>query len=624
MPAMANRASQWVRKNRRSVSKRSQTLLPAAALFCVAALYVAGFGWTGWVQQKAFDVFQNLQPREWTDAGVRVIDIDDESLARLGQWPWPRTQVARLTTRLRDMGAAAVVFDAFFSEPDRTSPARIASSWPDEPEFRAAHEHLKSLPDHDRILARTMAGGRVVLGFALTNDVNNVVPEAKASFAFAGDGPLSYLHNYTGAVANLPVLEKAAAGLGNIGFQAESDQVVRRVPLLFRRGKTLLPALSMEALRVAQGVSNYAVKASGASGESAGGQHTGITAVKVGQFVVPTDGEGRVWVYYTRDSASRTIPAWKLFEKGFDPASVEGTISYVGTSASGLKDLRITPLNPSAPGVEAHANLTEQILTGTFLQRPDWAPGAELLYLIVLGLILLAILTRAGARWSAPAVTIAIGATIGLSWHAFTAWRWLLDPVFPTLALAAVYVTWSAISFVKSEVEKRNVTEAFGKSLHPKLVADLAKHPERLVLGGETREITILFCDIRGFTTISEQYDAQGLTGVINRFLTPMSRIIMERFGYIDKYIGDCIMAFWNAPSDDADHARNACRTILEMRMSLKALNETWREEAEAEGRKHLPVNIGMGLNTGPCCVGYMGSDQKLNYTTLGDDVNLS
>ncbi|OGS38004.1 MAG: hypothetical protein A2506_07230 [Elusimicrobia bacterium RIFOXYD12_FULL_66_9] len=192
------------------------------------------------------------------------------------------------------------------------------------------------------------------------------------------------------------------------------------------------------------------------------------------------------------------------------------------------------------------------------------------------------------------------------------------------LALAAVYVTWSAISFVKSEVEKRNVTEAFGKSLHPKLVADLAKHPERLVLGGETREITILFCDIRGFTTISEQYDAQGLTGVINRFLTPMSRIIMERFGYIDKYIGDCIMAFWNAPSDDADHARNACRTILEMRMSLKALNETWREEAEAEGRKHLPVNIGMGLNTGPCCVGYMGSDQKLNYTTLGDDVNLS
>jgi len=274
--------------------------------------------------------------------------------------------------------------------------------------------------------------------------------------------------------------------------------------------------------------------------------------------------------------------------------------------------------------VEVHANVIEQALLGKYLNRPDWAEGAEVIYMLLLGGLLIALLPRLGALWCAW--TGAAGAAFALyvSWRAFSVHGYLLDPVFPCLTVALVYTSSSLISYIKSETERRQVRTAFSRYMHPKLVEELAKHPEKLTLGGETRAMTILFCDIRGFTTISEQYDAHGLTRVINRFLTPMTGIIMDRLGYVDKYIGDCIMAFWNAPLDDPDHASNACEAALTMQENLAELNETWRLEAERENRKHIPIKIGVGLNTGDCCVGNMGADQRFNYSVLGDDVNLA
>jgi adenylate cyclase len=268
--------------------------------------------------------------------------------------------------------------------------------------------------------------------------------------------------------------------------------------------------------------------------------------------------------------------------------------------------------------------MAEQALLGRFLNRPDWGDGVEVMYMALLGLLLTLLLPRFGAIRCALAAAAGVAAALYATWKAFTVYGYLLDPVFPVLSVMAVYMVSSLINYLRSETERRQVRNAFSRYMHPKLVEELAKHPEKLTLGGETREMTILFCDIRGFTTISEQYDAHGLTRVITRFLTPMTDIIMERMGYIDKYIGDCIMAFWNAPLDDADHAANACEAALTMQETLKKLNEAWRLEAEAEGRRHLPINIGVGLNTGPCCVGNMGSDQRFNYSVLGDDVNLA
>jgi adenylate cyclase len=614
--------AKWYSHRRRVVHGWAHIVVPLAMLAAITAVRISGWSGVEWLQHQSFDELIKLKPRAYESVPVRVIDIDDESLAKLGQWPWPRTLLAGMVDRLNELGVSVIAFDAVFSEPDRTSPASIMRAWPDIAEVKALRQNLDKLPDNDRAFAKAIAGATVVTGFPLTSEENAAAPEIKAAFGYGGDDPLDYLTAFSGAVVNLPELEKAASGNGSFSFIAEADGVVRRVPLLFNAGGRLVPSLAAEALRVAQGVRGYKIKSSGASGEIGG--HTGINSVQIGPSMAPTDGEGRIWVYFTKTVPERTIPAWQIFKKDFDPAPLNGAIAFVGTSAAGLKDLRVTALNPLLPGVEVHANVAEQVLLNQYLNRPDWATGAEVLYMLFLGGLLVLLLPRLGAVWCAWAGGAGIAFALYASWRAFSVYGYLLDPVFPSLTIVLIYMSSSLISYMKSETERRQVRTAFSRYMHPKLVEELAKHPEKLTLGGETRPMTILFCDIRGFTTISEQYDAHGLTRVINRFLTPMTGIIMEKLGYVDKYIGDCIMAFWNAPLDDPDHATNACEAALTMMESLKELNETWREEAELEQRKHIPIKIGVGLNTGDCCVGNMGADQRFNYSVLGDDVNLA
>jgi adenylate cyclase len=410
--------------------------------------------------------------------------------------------------------------------------------------------------------------------------------------------------------------------------------------------------LSAEALRVAQGAKGYLVKSSkaevaisitaeeqdrqiaqhgvsnfvkSASWFEADHSHdAGITMIKIGKIKIPTDEMGRVWIYPTREASQRTIPAWKILDPKFDPSTVAGCILFVGTSAEGLKDLRATALNPSAAGVEVHANIVEQALLERFLNRPYWAVYIERWMMIFFGIVITLFLSRFGALWCLPITLAAVGVCIGGPWYAFTRRSLLIDPIFPTLATLAIYMASSLIGYLKTELARRQVKGAFSRYMSPALVDQLAKHPEKLKLGGELREMTWHFCDIRGFTTISEQFDPHGLTQFINKFLTPMTEIILKHQGVIDKYMGDCIMAFWNAPLDDADHARHACQAALEMHARLAELNAQWEAEAKAENRKFIPIHIGTGLNTGTCVVGNMGSDQRFDYSVLGDGVNLA
>lgn len=623
---LAQAPLQWLRRRRTIFYRWAHFLLPGAVLLGVLTARVSGWWWVETAQNKAFDAFQRLRPRPYEDTAVRVVDIDDESLRRLGQFPWPRTELARLLKRLTDLGAAAVAFDIVFAEPDRTSPARVARFLPATPDLDSVKERLASLEDHDVAFSRQLSRSPAVMGFALSTEPNEIYPERKSVYSYGGDGPLAYLPDFSGAVANLPVLEKAASGVGAFSFVPDSDGVIRRAPLILRRGKHLYPGLAAEALRVAQGSAGYAVKSAGASGEASFGAHTGIAKIKIGRFVVPTDGEGRVWVHFpsVEDAQKRVIPAWKVFDKGFTRKEAEGRIFFVGTSAPGLKDLRVTPLNPAAAGVEVHAGIAEQMLLGHFLQRPDWADGAELLYMALLGLLVAGLLPFVGAAWCFPLALAGIAVAVGASWKAFTDHRYLLDPVFPAGAVLLVYMVSSLVSYLKSEAERRQVKGAFSRYMSPALVEQLAKHPEQLKLGGETREMTFHFCDIRGFTTISEQFEPTALTQFINQFLTPMTEILLKHQGFIDKYMGDCIMAFWNAPLPDPEHARNACRAALAMHERLAALNETWKAQAEASGRTFIPIHIGTGLNTGPCVVGNMGSEMRFDYSVLGDAVNLA
>lgn len=613
--------------------RRLQNAIPTIVLLAAFALnYYDPLLIITNTQNSIFDLYQRIKPREYIDpattlgVGVKLIDIDDESLTRIGQWPWPRTLIADLIARATNAGAHAVVFDMVFAEPDRTSPAQFIERLASMPELNGLSDAVKKLPDHDDILSEVIAQANVVTGFTLTDEKNPFEPTVKAGFSYAGDDPHQYLVNFQGAVTNLPKIQEAAAGNGSFNFITENDNVIRRVPLIVRKGEKLYPSLVMEALRTIQGASTYIIKSSGANNSQSFGEHTGINAIRVGRIEIPTTDTGRMWVHFTGAVPSRSIPAWELFTDNFDPKRIAGSVLFVGPSAAGLKDLRATPLNPVTPGVELHIQLLEQILLGHFLSRPDWAEGAETVFLLIFGIAILLLLRRVSAIACAAVAVGGISFAVGTSWYLYSEHLWLLDPVAPSVTVGLMFISGTLINFIRTEAEKAQVRGAFSQYLSPALVEQLANDPSRLKLGGETKNMTFLFCDIRGFTTISEQFkgNPQGLTNLINRFLTPMTDIILSNGGTIDKYMGDCIMAFWNAPLDVPDHAIKSCQTALEMQRELDLLNTDLKAEAEREQRTYYPLNIGIGLNSGDCVVGNMGSEQRFDYSVLGDAVNLA
>jgi len=584
------------------------------------------------VRLRVFDEVQRLFPAQWEDTDVRIIDIDDDSLARIGQWPWPRTIVADMVNRLVDAGAAAVAFDVVFAEPDRTSPAMVIPLWGNNAEFNRMAERL---PDHDSVLAGTFARGRVVVGFPLSDvpTPNARAPIIRAGFATLGDAtsvdPRPYLMPFVGVTPNIAAFDVAAAGQGNFTTGFERDGIVRRVPLIsvFNRPgapSMLVPSLAIEALRVAQEVPGYLITSVGGGGEIGFGQHTGVVSVRVGQVTVPTDSMARIWLRDTGPVPQRFVPAWRILAGEVPPEEIEGRIFFIGTSAPGLLDLRATPLDPTAAGVNIHARIAEQMLRGDYLTRPDWMDGAEIIWLLAFGLMIIVALPLFG-----PFVAAAIALVGAVSPFAFSGWAvvrltWLVDPVFPAFTVVAIYLVQSLIIFSAREAERRQVRSAFSRYLSPTVVETLARHPERLQLGGEMRELTIMFSDIRGFTSRSEKMQAQELTQFLNRFLTPMTECILARGGTIDKYMGDAVMAFWNAPLDEPTHPVDAARAALDMIAKLAQLNQQWAAEAAAAGTPFDPLAIGIGLNCGMACVGNMGSQQRFDYSIIGDAVNLA
>jgi adenylate cyclase len=578
----------------------------------------------------AFDLYQSSQPRQTPDdMPVLIVDIDEQSLKEIGQWPWPRTVLAQLVDKLNEAGAAAIAFDVLFTEPDRTSRQLLLELLTKRGVAEEeATRLLSAMPEPDAQLAEAMARTQAVAGFNLSTTGANAAPVAKSGFAMvgaAGANPLAYVESFPGAVTALPELQSAAKGNGFVNQISDWDNVVRRVPLVLRLGGSAVPSLALEAMRVGLGARpTYVLRYAGAQGERSFGENTGLNAVQLQvpglgkALAVPTDSAGQVTLHYARQDDRRYVSAFDILSGKFDPARVADRIVLVGASAAGLNDLKATPLAPNTPGVEIHAQLIEQILAGDFLVRPDWGGGAEILFALLFGLVLIVTIPRFGALPGAGIGGIAMITAAAVSWFAFRDGQVLIDPVYPIMVVATVYLFGTLLNYRLTEQRQREIREAFSRYVSPEYVEELAKNPEKLVLGGEVRMMTIMFCDIRGFTTLSEGLSAHELGLLINSFLTPMTEIIMAHKGTIDKYIGDAIMAFWNAPLEDPDHARNAVAAATGMRAKLKELNDAWA----AEGRRTL--NIGIGVNTGECSVGNFGSNQKFNYSLLGDPVNLA
>ncbi|MEP4770767.1 MAG: adenylate/guanylate cyclase domain-containing protein [Roseibium sp.] len=578
------------------------------------------------IRELTFDYYQRLKPRDYQPAPVRIVDIDEASISEIGQWPWPRTKMAEIVETLTKLGAAAIVFDVVFAEPDRTSPDQIRKSLPSTTDPVVLNT-LQRLPDHDREFATAIQEAPVVLGFAITTEMSGRTPLKKAGIAFAGDNPAGFLRPYPAALPSLDLLQSKASGIGSISIsQDDREGIVRRVPIIVSNGTDVFPSLASEALRVAQGASGLIIRSTGSSSETDTGE-AAVTDVKIGAFTIPTTGSGELWVYYTADHSYRYLSARDLLDTAKLETSrplIEGQIILVGTSAAGLRDIRATSLGELVPGVSIHAQALEQIINEDFLSRPDWANGLEVLITFIVGAIVILALPVIGSVGTAMlGAVIAIG-LVGGSLYLFWEKGLLIDPIYPSVASFFVFAAATALLYFLTEREKRFVRQAFGQYLSPELVSQLENAPEQLALGGGIRPMTILFMDIRGFTPISEQLTPTELVSFLNTLLSPLSDAIQAEGGTIDKYIGDSIMAFWNAPLPVPDHAQKACRASLAMLKVVEELNEADAFGFKARKLKTQTVKIGIGLNSGDACVGNMGSARRFNYSVIGDTVNIA
>jgi adenylate cyclase len=592
-------------------------LLCLGLLIGLAALRVADPAPIEEFRVRTFDTFQVLEPRVKTARPVRIVNIDEKSLAKFGQWPWPRTVVADLVNNLTQLGPAAIGFDVMFAEPDRLNPAVAAETLRNLDEDTRAK--LRALPSNDEILAGAMRQSRVALGETglpyVVAELDKELPVT--GFAMLGEEhPQRFMLEFPGLLRSTPVLEAAASGRGLLTIKTERDGIVRRVPVIMQAQGLTMPSLSFEMLRLASGGDTILIKST----------DVGITSVAVKGFAVPTDLHGQIWVHFAPNDPSIYVSAADVLEGKVDADAIAGRLVLIGTSAVGLQDVKTTPISPVMPGVEIHAQVLEAALTGQLLSQPIWGLLAEFLSAVILGVAVIWFAPMFG-----PKSLVAVGAffatlLVGTSWYYYSQQRLLIDATYPLLSTTAIYLTLIFFSFVREQTQRRQIRSAFGQYLSPALVEQLAQAPERLVLGGEEREMTVMFSDMRGFTSISETYkhDPQGLTALMNRFLTPLTNAILDRKGTIDKYMGDAIMAFWNAPLEDKEHQINACEAALDMLEQVDALNKEREEEAEEEGRPFIPLNVGVGLNTGTCVVGNMGSDLRFDYSVFGDSVNLA
>ncbi|HXI86243.1 MAG TPA: adenylate/guanylate cyclase domain-containing protein, partial [Parvularculaceae bacterium] len=538
-------------------------------------------------RNRVFDEFQRLAPRHNENWPARVVEIDEASLAKYGQWPWPRWRLANLVDRLGDAGAAAVLLDIVLAEPDRTSPPNVAASWVSSPALLPAEEALQGanllLVDHDRRLAAALARTPSVLN--LTASANAAeggclppLPNSKVSgmtaAALARVAP-----SFRQTVSSLPILRQAASGEGFARVALKEDAVVRSAPLIALAcdGTQIYPSFALEALRVAAPKLD-AKFAPPAFVEAAkkGECHNNVTGV-AGESVaevhlcglhIPTAEDGEIWIHYSPPSsvAKRRLSAIDAFED--DPeklkAEVAGRIVLIGASAEGLEDVQITPMGDNRPGAHIHAEIIEQVLSGQTLYRAwDWMGAAEIAGGVIGALLLIIMLPSMSAAAGTVLWAGLTAALFGGAFYTFKDYNILINPVSPGLILSLSYFGAFVVLFQQEQNARRFIRGVFGKFLSPLVVERLEKDPSLLNLEGESREITAFFSDIRSFTTISEQLTPQQVTMMLNQYFTPMTRIVTENKGLVDKYIGDGLAAMWNAPLDIDNHPSHACRAAL-------------------------------------------------------------
>ena len=583
-------------------------LLPLAVTLVALAVALLDPAPLQVLRNVAFDHYQRWHVQPYQPSPVRVVDIDQESLERLGQWPWPRKRLAELIERLAVAGATVVAFDMLFAEPDRTSPAAMLETWGAAPPLRAA---LADLPDHDDLFAAALAAHRSVLAYTLQ-------PTGSATTALSlpflvverGGDPRPFLHGFGGVLAPLEALQQAARGSGVINFVPDVDGVIRRVPVMLRLGEEIVPAFFAETLRVAQGQAGYAVTTSAEAG-------AGVESVAIGPLRIPTSREGEMWIRYTHGGEpERTIPAWRVFDDQAGTDAFAGSMVLVGSSAEGSLDLRFSPLGGVVPGIQVHAMALEQVLTADPIGRPNWALGAEATVIAIGGLAVGYAALSLGALVSAGLFLAVTAALAWTGWSAFSTHGLLLDPVTPGVALLLVFVVVSLYHHHVSERRQRWIKQAFSRYVSPNLVEHLVRDPAQLELGGTRRECSFLFTDLAGFTALMEKLDPAEAVALLNDYLDNMIRIAFDHEGTLDRIVGDAVAILFSAPVAQADHRERA----LHCAESMHRFATGFAAAAQARGIAFGKTRI--GIHSGEVTVGNFGGRTIFDYRALGDPVN--
>ncbi len=605
----------------------------AAVTLVVAVLLLWRPAYTEFLELKFYDLKFRFRGPLVPGPEITLVTIDDASLQKVGRWPWSREDQARLFSRIKEAGPRVVALDIIFAEREESAAVRTLANLRREigrrgratPELTALLDQEERRADVDRRLTQVIAQGPpTILGFFF-QEVGGTAGGLRAeqllgeSYIKASSYNLVRLLDTEpsqlpllgaqGVTVNLPEITASAAGGGYFNMIPDQDGVVRWIPLSIRYGPDLFAPLSLVTPDHYLGRPPLAITFS----------QLGVEEVRLGPRRVPVDRFGRLLINYLGGPGIfPTYSAAAVLEGRVPPGALKDKIVLVGATAVGIYDLRVTPFSGIHPGVEIQATVMDNLVSGRFMRTPAFARALSLILILALGIIMGLTLPRLSAAWSLGfALALAATFTAG-NYLLFSRWGRQLDLFYPLLQIGVVYLGLTVHSFLREEQERARTRRTFEAYVAPAVVQEILKHPDNLRLGGERRELTILFSDIRGFTSLSEHLSPEDLVKVLHDFLNPMSNIIIQHGGTIDKYIGDAIMALFGAPLDLPDHVPLACRTALDMVSTLSELGRQWA----AEGRPQ--IRVGVGINSGMAAVGNMGSDRLFDYTAIGDNVNLA
>lgn len=616
--------------------RRLSAILPGLVLVVSLALSIYDVGGIAtMMRDRVFDTFQRIEPRKPAASGPHAVyvDIGAESAARYGSWPWPRKRLADLVAAVRDAGASAILIDMPLSEKDPTATEELLKLWsplPLLPSTDALRQGLVDLPDRDREFADLLRATPSVISFVPDKAPIGEphAPATPSTVQTEGSDARHYATSFAKWRASLPVFEEAAKGDGATLADRAPGATVRNLPMVVNLGGMLYPSNVLEVLRVANGGSEFHVHVAESETGFTFGMEPGIDRVDIAgtDFSALTGTNGALRLYFGDAGTRVSVPAVKLLDHATDIPSLQGRIAVIGVSANGTERFYDTPTGIRLPTGAIAANAIDQIIDQAFLVRPGWATSAEQLYIFAGGIVVILLLIRFRFRWGFLLTLVLIGGGCYASWWAFDAHRWLIDPSLGALTLLLASLTCALMTKFHSEEQTRFLDNQFSRRLSPNGLAKVHAHPKLIQAEGQLRPVTSVVVGLRGFNIIADRYleDPKAYADILNRFFSPMTKIVQDRNGMVDRTVGDTLYAVWNAPFDVSDHPSKGCDAALRMVENLEALNEFLEEDARRQHLSHVPLSLSIGIDSGMAITGNMGAILRFDYGVLGEPVSFA